>query len=109
VVNLSAAAYCGGLIASYALMTDSPGTLIDPTLRIYPFWFALAILVFTLPGAAWVAAIFQWARTKYSLTASYLLAILCGSATGACFLGIVSLSVSSIGIGAFFGFVTAAV
>ena len=70
-VNLTLAAYLGGLVASYAILLATPESLTSPTLAVYPFWFALGILIFTLPGALWVAAIFRMVQSRWSLAGSY--------------------------------------
>lgn len=106
--NLVLAAYCGGLIASYAILLITPDALTDPTLRIYPFRFALGILIFTLPGSLWVAAIFRFVRPRWSTTHSYGFAITCGALTGGGMLWLLSpSSAAAFGLGVFYGLVTA--
>lgn len=107
-VNLTLSAYLGGLIASYAIIAVTPGALITPHLRFLPFQFALGILIFTLPGVAWVAAIYRWLRSSWSPIQSYGFSIACGAVTGGIMLWLLfPTSAAVFGIGAFFGSVTA--
>lgn len=103
-INLLSAAYIGGVIATYAAILRTMGAL-GPTLSIYPLYFAIFALIFTLPGAFWVAKIYGWSRRSFSLPWSYIFAIVSGIATSSCIFWIFDTSsVQSIIEGASFGF-----
>ncbi|WP_218916954.1 hypothetical protein [Croceicoccus naphthovorans] len=109
-VNLSLAAYIGGLVASYAILLVTPYSLTSPTLAVYPFRFALGILIFTLPGSLWVAAIFRLLKRRWPLAGSYGLAVACGALTGGMMLWVPSPpSLLVFGIGCAYGFATASI
>lgn len=109
-VNLLLGAYVGGLVASYAVLFATPNALTSPTLAIYPLRFAAGILIFTLPGTVWVAAIFRKAQNRLSLARSYGVAVLCGALTGGTVLwALFQPTLLIFGIGGFFGLVTASV
>lgn len=107
-LNLSIAAFFGGLIATYAGLMATPDALASTPL--FPFNFALGILIFTIPGAFWVASVFRLMRLSWSPVRSYSLAIICGAVTGGAILCVLSPTSSEVFfIGAYFGFVTASV
>ena len=106
-INLLLAAYCGGLVASYSMLLLTPEAFMSQPLRFFPFKFAAAILIFTLPGVFWVAALYRFFRAYSSKLPAYLMATLIGSATGGAILWCLSPpSLLVYGIGAFFGIVT---
>lgn len=103
-------AYLGGLLASYVILIATPGALASSTLRAYPFYFALGISIFTVPGAIVVAAIYRVFRLNFAPASSYGLAIMCGAVLGGAILWVLTpTSLGVFGIGAFFGFATASV
>lgn len=100
------AAYAGGLIASYAILLSVDGASRAPELRVYPFYFALGIMILTVPGAGLVAAVHNLIRDRGVV--AYFMAIAMGTAVGGSVLWFTSPMLSTFLIGAFYGFVTSA-
>lgn len=106
VLCIALAAYVGGLVASYAILVSVDGALRAPELRVYPFYFALGIMIFTVPGAGLVAAVYNLMKDRGCV--AYFVAIAIGTAVGGTVLSLASPMLNTFLIGAFYGFVTAA-
>ena len=99
------ASYAGGLTASYVLLIATDRALQSPDLRVYPFHFALGIMIFTVPGAGLVAAVYNFNKEKGRV--AYATATAIGTVVGGIVLSVLSPNTTTFLIGAFYGFATA--
>lgn len=105
ILSVIAGAYVGGLIATYAMLATDGTSLHDSTLRIYPFYFSLGIMFFTVPGAMMVAGLFERLRQAgKKATIAYPIAILAGTIIGGLVLGALFRSLLMAGVGTAYGF-----
>jgi hypothetical protein len=111
ILSVILGAYGGGVIASYVILLALDGvSLQDPTLSVYPFYFALGIMFFTFPGAIMVAGIFNLlVHEGYDRVTTYALTGGAGTLAGGMVLGLISSNWNVMAVGAFYGACTSIV